>query len=270
VSERVPKLRKVILSTAASVTADVLREEILANVKEEPWFLGSEDEVMHSLGVSRPTLRQALRVLEQEQLVTVRRGIGGGLYARRPTDEGVAHMASIFLRTESTTYRDLNLALSLLTATCAKLAAGHPDAEKRRSLLAYYDDRTAVRPIAHMRVNEVVDLHSGFFLEIARLASSPPLSLFMSVLVELSKVPSGEMPFDATRISETIQRHLGIARAIADGDAKRAEPLTARNFDHLLAWSESTPQLESMYPHNELRRRTPYLVSAIERLEGDR
>jgi GntR family transcriptional repressor for pyruvate dehydrogenase complex len=252
-------LQKVTVTSAARSVAEILREEILANVQDEPWFLGSEDAILLSLGVSRSTLRQALRVLEEEQLVIVRRGIGGGLFARRPTDEGVAHMVSIVLRAEGTTYKDLNHALSLLTTMCARLAAENPDAALRRRLVSYYDERTVDRPLTRMSGQMVVELLSGFFVEMARLASSPTLSLFVNVLSELSRLPSGETSIDADRIGQMVQGHIAIAHAIADGDANRAERLLSQHFGHLLAWAVQTPQLESLYPHDTLRRRTPYL-----------
>src|SRR3546814_14470549 len=88
-------MQRVVVPSAALEAASILREEILRDIKDDEWLLGSEDEVMRSLEVSRPTLRQALRLLEQEQLVSVRRGVGGGLFARRPTEEGVTHTASV-------------------------------------------------------------------------------------------------------------------------------------------------------------------------------
>lgn len=252
-------MQKVTVTSAARAVAEVLREEILANVQDEPWFLGSEDAILLSLGVSRSTLRQALRVLEEEQLVIVRRGIGGGLFARRPTDDGVAHMVSIVLRAEGTTYRDLNHALSFLTTMCARLAAESSDEVQRKRLVTYYDERTIDRPLTEMSGQAVVDLLSGFFVEMARLASSPTLSLFVNVLSELSRLPSGETSIDPDRIGQMVRGHIAIAGAIADGDAPAAERLLAEHFRHLLTWAQQTQQMEALYPHDRLRRRTPYL-----------
>jgi len=50
--------------SAAHRAAHALREDILA--REDGELLGSEDELMERLGVSRPTLRQAARLLEHE------------------------------------------------------------------------------------------------------------------------------------------------------------------------------------------------------------
>src|SRR3546814_8305423 len=110
----------------------------LLDIKDDEWLLGSEDEVMRSLEVSRPTLRQALRLLEQEQLVSVRRGVGGGLFARRPTEEGVTHTASVYLRAAGTSYGDLIASLSVLSTHAARNAAENPDLEARQRLSDYY------------------------------------------------------------------------------------------------------------------------------------
>src|SRR3546814_3192129 len=74
---------------------------MLRDVKNDEWRLGSEDEVMQSLEVSWPTLRQALRLLEQEQLISVRRCRRRPL---RPTEEGVIHTASVYLRAGGNSY----------------------------------------------------------------------------------------------------------------------------------------------------------------------
>src|SRR5215475_11381751 len=101
-------MRRVTIRSAPRETADILREEILSRASEsEEWLLGSEDDMIRTLGVSRPTLRQAARMLEQEELLVVRRGIGGGLFGRRPTAEAVSHIASVYLRAQGAAYDDL-------------------------------------------------------------------------------------------------------------------------------------------------------------------
>src|SRR5690606_33992775 len=94
------------LHTAVAV-AESLREEILTTLEEGPereedgsWFLGYEEELAKRMGTSKPTLRQAGRLLEAEQLIVVRRGVTGGWFGRPPTSDGVTHAASILLRSQ--------------------------------------------------------------------------------------------------------------------------------------------------------------------------
>jgi GntR family transcriptional regulator, transcriptional repressor for pyruvate dehydrogenase complex len=98
-------VQRVVAISAVSATAEVLRSEIL--LRDDGDWLGSEDELLGRLGVSRPTLRQAARLLEAEELLVVRRGLNGGLFSRRPTSDAVARMASVYLRSEGTTVVDL-------------------------------------------------------------------------------------------------------------------------------------------------------------------
>jgi len=59
-----------------------LREIAIASPAGD--FIGSEDDLLKTLGLSRSTLRQAARLLEREGLVRVRRGIRGGYFSARP------------------------------------------------------------------------------------------------------------------------------------------------------------------------------------------
>lgn len=82
-------------SSTADRVAILLRERILA--MEEETYLGSEANLATEVGVSLPTLRQAARMLEYEELLTIKPGKGGGYFTRRPTMETAIKSASQFL-----------------------------------------------------------------------------------------------------------------------------------------------------------------------------
>ena len=67
---RVPK--------AADLVAEHLRRQIIRGdlAADEP--LPAEAELMQIYNVSRPTLREALRILEHEALIVVKRGAAAG------------------------------------------------------------------------------------------------------------------------------------------------------------------------------------------------
>lgn len=80
-----------------NATAETLREIALAKPQGE--LLGSEDELVDLLGVSRATVRQAARLLEREGVLRVRRGINGGYFAARPNIEMVETVFCAYLKT---------------------------------------------------------------------------------------------------------------------------------------------------------------------------
>ncbi|HWN33241.1 MAG TPA: winged helix-turn-helix domain-containing protein, partial [Pseudonocardia sp.] len=70
---------------AAELVAAQLRRQIVMGERAEGELLPPELRLMTELGVSRPTLRQALRILENERLVRIHRGRNGGARVSRPS-----------------------------------------------------------------------------------------------------------------------------------------------------------------------------------------
>ena len=68
----------------AELVAGTLRRMVVDGQLKEGDFLPNEAELMTHFGVSRPTLREAVRVLESERLVEVRRGSRTGARVRVP------------------------------------------------------------------------------------------------------------------------------------------------------------------------------------------
>lgn len=75
---------------------------------------------MERFGVSRPTLREAFRILEAEQVIQVRRGARGGARVMLPDTAAAARYAGTLLQYRGTTLADVYEARSHLE--CAAVA----------------------------------------------------------------------------------------------------------------------------------------------------
>src|SRR5215207_5471314 len=107
---RVPK--------TAELVARRLRQQIVGRVLLEGDALPSEVMLTEEFGVSRPTLREAFRVLEAEGLITVRRGARGGARVHAPNTDVAARYAGLVLEHQGTTLADVYAARVLLQAPC--------------------------------------------------------------------------------------------------------------------------------------------------------
>jgi DNA-binding FadR family transcriptional regulator len=108
---------------AAEVAVAALRRRIILGLLAEGDTLPSEDALMVELGVSKPTLRQAIRILESESLVTVRRGARGGMHVSVPRVETAAGYAATVLEYRGATTADLFEAAAALEGPCAAMLA---------------------------------------------------------------------------------------------------------------------------------------------------
>jgi DNA-binding FadR family transcriptional regulator len=86
-------------------------------------FLPNEAELMAHFGVSRPTLREAVRVLESERLVEVRRGSRTGARVRVPGPEIVARPAGLLLELSGATIADVLVARAGIEPMAVRLLA---------------------------------------------------------------------------------------------------------------------------------------------------
>ena len=103
--------------------ADELRALIVSGKLSEGDSLGREPELVERFGVSRPSLREALRILEAEGLITVVRGVYGGVIVHEPNQRMTARTASLVLRARNVSLADVFEARALLEPLAAKAIA---------------------------------------------------------------------------------------------------------------------------------------------------
>jgi DNA-binding FadR family transcriptional regulator len=73
----------------APKTAELIAMSVRAEIRGGRLRVGdrlpAESDLMAMYGVSRPTLREALRMLEHDEIIEIRRGAHGGASVRTPT-----------------------------------------------------------------------------------------------------------------------------------------------------------------------------------------
>jgi DNA-binding FadR family transcriptional regulator len=105
------------------VAAELRRKIVTCELKVgEP--LPSEATLMAQFGVSRPTLREAFRILESEQLIRVLRGARGGARVLKPDPAVAARYTGVLLQSLGTPLVDVYRARATLEESAIGMAAG--------------------------------------------------------------------------------------------------------------------------------------------------
>ena len=114
----------------AELVAGALRDEILSGQLGDGDTLPRQEDLLASFGVSPPAVREALRILETEGLIRVRRGNVGGAVVRTPSAEGVAYMVGLVLQSRHTSLADVGNALRDMEPLCTSLCARRKDRQR--------------------------------------------------------------------------------------------------------------------------------------------
>jgi DNA-binding FadR family transcriptional regulator len=119
--DRVPQYR------IAETVAAELRTRILTGDGPDEYRLPTQDQLVSEFGVSYPSIREAIRILETEGLVTVRRGNVGGAEVHRPDESSAAYHLGLALQARRVTLGDLAAGLRLLEPLCPAECARRAD-----------------------------------------------------------------------------------------------------------------------------------------------
>lgn len=210
---RVPK--------AANVLADDLRRHILMERLPVGAVLPSEPELVDSTEFSRGTVRQALRLLESEGLITIKRGPSGGIRVSRPDVTHVTRSFALMVALSDAPLADLFALRLALEPAAAALAAQAASDEQREGLLELATEEPD-RQIEHN-----VDFHVA-------LAGATNNELFRVALSSMMELTLWQSQGDDLRGEErglAVAAHRKIARLVAAGDAARAERATRRHVE---------------------------------------
>lgn len=114
----------------AEVVADSLRDRILSREFDDGDYLPKQEDLVAEYRVSLPSVREALRTLETEGLVTVQRGKIGGSIVHVPRPGKVAYMLGLVLESRQVAVDDVVFALSQIEPLCVRACASRRDRKK--------------------------------------------------------------------------------------------------------------------------------------------
>lgn len=221
----------------ASVTEeaiDKIRERIVSGDWSPGERLPKESELAAQLGLSRNSLREAVRALSQLRVLEVRQGDGTYVSSLEPDLllESTGFVSHLLL---GETAIDLYEVRRILEAAAAGLAAARIDDDEKKELL-----RSLERMHAAQGVEELVEADVAFHAVIAKAAGN---SVLTSLLASLStrtlrvRLWHGRAADDA--LDETREEHRRIYEAVIAGDPELARAAATAHIASGERWLRS-------------------------------
>lgn len=128
---------------AAETISQNLREMIAQGNLQDGDALPSAEVLRRQFGVSAPTLREGLRVLEGEGLITIVRGRGGGARVRKPNLSSAARSVAMLLQLEGVSIAEIYDAHEILEAGVVRVVAQKKSRKAIRRLEEIIDEEEA-------------------------------------------------------------------------------------------------------------------------------
>ncbi|KCV81794.1 GntR family transcriptional regulator [Actibacterium atlanticum] len=205
--------------------AEAIRDAIVSGQLIVDARLPSEAELSDTFGVSRPTVREALKRLAAQSLIRTRRGATGGAYVNRLSyDEAYGQQittSTLLLSMNEVDFHTACEARFAMERACVALSA------QRRSA----DHLAAMRAEVHRQSQPGLSDESfcasdvAFHRALVDGAGNPVLSYQLAGAVEAMQPLMNMITYSARPREQIIHLHTTLTDALENGDAAQAETL---------------------------------------------
>jgi GntR family transcriptional repressor for pyruvate dehydrogenase complex len=236
----------------AEMVADSLRARIVGGQLQDGAMLPRQEDLLLEFRVSRPSLREALRILEAEGLITVHRGNRGGATVHVPRTANAAYSVGLVLQSRGVQMDDVRDALKSIEPVCAGLCAQRPDRIDvvLPALTALYDENVAT-------IDDPIEFTTSsrrFHEALVDLCGNETLKLVIGALESLWTTreeawareadEAGGFPDAKRRLSGT-KAHARILKYIEDGDVDRVQRQARLHLDQSLRYAVEDDDTEA-------------------------
>ena len=198
---------------AAQRVAERIRSAIRSGELRDGDRLPPERVLIEQFGYSRAIVREALRMLEEEGLISLHAGRNGGAVIRKPGTERLVNAFDMLLRLQMTTQEDFYEARRLLEPLLIRLAIER----------ATDDDIAALRRC----LEPPHDRHNRFHRTLSEAAHNNVLAVVINMIMELCLRQTKTGEFEPEHLKE-------VHRAIIDAlEARDLHTATDRIIEHL-------------------------------------
>lgn len=218
------------LKTAEAFARDLVREIVNKGLRTGD-KLPSEAEMLEEFGLSRESLREGLRLLEVQGLITLRRGPGGGPMVGHLDPASLGRTSTLYYHLAGGTYAELLDAWVVTEVLLAERAARNPD---RAAVAAAMKPYLEPAPADDDELTEFVLAHTRFHGVLASLAENRVLEMMLQTIGQIvtHHVLSHADPRHDRDMIES--DHAAVAQAVIAGAPKKAREAMERHIQTMI------------------------------------
>jgi GntR family transcriptional repressor for pyruvate dehydrogenase complex len=224
---RVPK--------ASDVLAAEIRKLIVVDGLADGTPLPSEKDLIEQWGLSRGTVREGLRLLETQGLITISRGRRGGIRVRHPDIGPIMESITVQLALMETPLRDLYEFRCAVEPAAARLAARNGSSDEKQALLE----------AAEFELKAPLDEVPRFHKILIDASGNQVFQLSLAGLEDVIHLHARIDSVKRRDLDEISTEHRKIARAIARGSETTAERLALQHLESEMNRLERSKRLDA-------------------------
>ena len=202
-----------------------IQEAILDGRLQTGQCLPSERELKETFGVSRGTLREALRVLEQKGLIEIRLGVGGGSVVKPPDAERVSESLGLLIRSRQVSLGDLAQFREDVEGLVAARAAVERKPEHVKQLKSLLEKACECLTEGTARRKDFIDIDKQIHMTLAEITANP-IYIFVlhSIHDNIHRYYDRFLSMDMPEMTENYQALSAVVTAVENrnGDLARS------------------------------------------------
>ena len=207
-----------------------IQEAILDGRLTAGQTLPAERELKEMFSISRGTLREALRVLEQKGLIEIRLGVGGGSVVKAVDTDQISESLGLLIRSQQVSLNHLAQFREDVEGIVAGHAAENHTAEDIHKLKELLQNASRCLKKGPSQRNAFIDIDKRIHLTMARITGNPVyISVLHSIHDNIHRYYDRFLSMDIPELEENYNDLCELVKAIENGEAERARHLAKQH-----------------------------------------
>ena len=223
---------------------DQIQEAILDGRLEIGQSLPSERELKEMFGISRGTLREALRVLEQKGLIEIRLGVGGGSIVKPLDTDQVAESLGLLIRSQQVSLGHLAQFREDVEGIVAARAAAQRDPDHIARLKSLLEQAGNCLAEGVEGRDEFIEIDKQIHMTMAEITANP-IYIFVlhSIHENIHRYYDRFLSMETPELEENYQFLSDVVAAIETGDGNLASELVQDHVKRFNRYMENREKL---------------------------